>query len=184
MRKRKISNGPQQMGCSDGAKMLIDQMKEHPEEFRGYAGKFRGMVETAQEVVRGAMRSMSKRDARAIMAAAETHLFEVWLAEEVLTSIMKPKPEVEKDTSMTATFGHRAVGKSVLSQLSGNAIPNSAYSNGNIAGNTASNTINSQQYIEQVHRAEMDRYKMELGRYEQEEQKYAMRNTKPFKDFL
>lgn len=180
MRKRKISNGPQQMGCSDGAKMLIDQMKEHPEEFRGYAGKFRGMVETAQEVVRGAMRSMSKRDAHAIMAAAETHLFEVWLAEEVLTSIMKPKPEVEKDTSMTATFGHRAVGKSVLSQLSGNAISNSAYSNGNIA----SNTINSQQYTEQVYRAEMDRYKMELEKQRQEEQKYAMRNTKPFKNFL
>lgn len=180
MRKRKISNGPQQMGCSDGAKMLIDQMKEHPEEFRGYAGKFASMLDMAQDVVRGAMRSMSKRDAHAIMAAAETHLFEVWLAEEVLTSIMKPKPEVEKDTSMTATFGHRAVGKSVLSQLSGNAISNSVFANGNIA----SNTINSQQYIEQVHRAEMDRYKMELERQRQEEQKYAMRNTKPFKDFL
>lgn len=179
MRKRKISNGPQQMGCSDGAKMLIDQMKEHPEEFRGYAGKFRGMVETAQEVVRGAMRSMSKRDAHAIMAAAETHLFEVWLAEEVLTSIMKPKPEVEKDTSMTATFGHRAVGKSVLSQMSGNAISNSVFANGNIASNTASNS----QYAH-VYEQSLANHRMELEKQRQEEQKYAMRNTKPFKEFL
>lgn len=178
MRKRKISNGPQQMGCSDGAKMLIDQMKEHPEEFRGYAGKFASMLDMAQGVVRGAMRSMSKRDAHAIMAAAETHLFEVWLAEEVLTSIMKPKPEVEKDTSMTATFGHRAVGKSVLSQLSGNAISNSVFANGNIA----SNTINSQ--YAHVYEQSLANHRMELERQRQEEQKYAMRNTKPVKDFL
>ena len=177
MRKRKISNGPQQMGCSDGAKMLIDQMKEHPEEFRGYAGKFTSILDKARTATQGGVTTMSKRDVIAIMDAAETHLYEVWLAEDVLTSIMKPKPEVEKDTSMTATFGHRAVGKSALDQLQGATISKSIYSNDTIGAKPS-------QYMEQVYRKEMDRYKMELERQRQQENEYAMRITKPFENFL
>lgn len=96
MPKRKISSGPTQpqQGCSDGAKMLIEQMKVHPEEFRGLNGKFSGTLERAQEVARGATRNMSKRDAHAIVAAAETHLFEVWLAADVLTKMMQPKQDL------------------------------------------------------------------------------------------
>lgn len=83
--------------------MLIDQMKEHPEEFRGFAGKFAGTLELAQEVQRGATRSMSKRDAAAIVEAAQTHLFEVWLAEDVLTKMMQPKQELDKVAWGTTT---------------------------------------------------------------------------------
>lgn len=149
MPKRKTSSGPQQLDCSDGAKMLIDQMKEHPEEFKGYAGKFTSMLDKARAATQGGITTMSKRDGIAIMAAAETHLYEVWLAEDVLTNIMQPKPEVE---------------------------------------NAWGNATTPSQYIEQVHRMEQERYKlqMERERYEQEEFKrreyeHAMRSTKPFK---
>ena len=75
--------------------MLIDQMKEHPEEFREYAGKFASLLDTANNALQGTLRNicMSKRDAAAILTAAETHLYEVWLAEDVLTRMMTPKQE-------------------------------------------------------------------------------------------
>lgn len=97
MPKRKISSGPTQpqQGCSDGAKMLIEQMKANPDEFRGYSGKFTTWLDTAQDVVRsGVVRGMSKRDAAAIVAAAEEHLYEVWLAADVLTKMMAPKQDL------------------------------------------------------------------------------------------
>ena len=78
---------------------------------------------------------------------------------------------------MTATFGHRAVGKSALDQLQGATISNSIYSNDTIGAKTS-------QYMEQVYRKEMDRYKMELERQRQQENEYAMRITKPFENFL
>jgi hypothetical protein len=73
--------------------MLIDQMKEHPEAFRGYGGKFANLLDAARDAIQGTLRNtwMSQRDATAILAAAETHLYEVWLAEDVLTAIMNPK---------------------------------------------------------------------------------------------
>lgn len=182
MPKRKTSIGPQPLDCSDGAKMLIDQMKEHPEEFKGYAGKFTAILDMAREATQGAHRNvkMSERDANAIMAAAEEHLYEVWLAEDVLTSIMQPKPEVEQ--AWGTTTGRSGGKSSVLGQLQGGTISNSIYSNGNIG---ASNVTTSQ-YIEQVYRSEVDRYKMELEKHEREdferrEREHAMRITKPFK---
>ncbi len=177
MPKRKTSIGPQQLDCSDGAKMLIDQMKEHPEEFRGYAGTFRSMLEMALDVARGAARNMSKRDAAAIMGAAETHLYEVWLAEDVLTQIMQPKEEpvqyreaMRLDSSGTLGIGIRAPGKSFLQ---GAGTPKSMFVDDNA---TAS------QY-EQVYQIEVAKYKAELEKLRQQDLEHARRNTKPFKFF-
>ena len=174
MPKRTNSSGPRQMDCSDGAKMLIDQMKEHPEEFRGYAGKFTAMLDKAREAIQGLHRNvwMSKRDAEAILAAAETHLYEVWLAEDVLTAIMLPR---EEEQSMKATFAHRAVGKSVLGQMTG----------ANITSNTIANNTWGPSYED--HMREMERYKMEAAKQEdfkRRELEHALRNTKPFGKFL
>lgn len=193
MPKRKTSIGPQQLDCSDGAKMLIEQMKLHPEEFKGYAGKFTSILDKARTATQGGVTAMSKRDVIAIMDAAETHLYEVWLAEEVLTQIMKPKPEEEEEEEKAwGTTTGRSPGKSVFGQeamridSSGNfgigAQP-SPFS-GNIIA--ASNATSTSQYIEQVYRIEQEKYalKLERERYEQEEFKrreheHAMRNTKP-----
>jgi hypothetical protein len=111
---------------------------------------------------------MSKRDAHAILAAAETHLYEVWLAEDVLVALVGPKPEVEKSPYVTGTG--RALGKSVLGQ--GTIQPGGFYEN-----NTA-----TAQHIEQVYRMEQEKYRLEQRRIQDNE--YAQRNTKPFKDFL
>jgi hypothetical protein len=155
------------MDCSDGAKMLIDQMKQHPEEFRGYAGKFTSMLDMARDAEQGALRNvkMSTRDAEAILAAAETHLYEVWLAEDVLTTIMQPKEEV-----------NRAPHKLGVWQ---GAVPPGSVITTNIASNTATS-----QYIEQAYQMERAKYQMELEKLRQRDNEHAMRLTKPFTNFL
>lgn len=155
MPKRRISSGPQQ-DCSDGAKMLIEQMKLHPEEFKGYAGKFTNLLDTAREASQGLHRNvkMSQRDSAAILAAAEEHLYEVWLAEDVLTNMMAPKPESEKDMVYAA--------------------PVKADRNNSVY-------INEAYRMEQA-RYEMERRQMED--FKQREDEYAMRNTKPFGKFI
>jgi hypothetical protein len=149
--------------------MLIDQMKEHPEEFRGYAGKFTNMLDMAREANQGLQRNvkMSQRDAAAILAAAETHLYEVWLAEDVLTTIMRPKPEVEEPKYK--------VGSGVLRQ--------GAISNAALYNNAISN-LSTDQYAEQAYQIELAKYKAELAKQRQQENEYALRITKPFKPFI
>jgi len=156
--------------------MLIDQMKEHPEEFRGYAGKFRSMLDTAYDIGQGVHRGniMSLRDAKAILAAAETHLYEVWLAADVLTTLMQPKAnEVEK--SPYATSSGRGGGKSMLGSLVNQAQPPWA--------GTAVTSTSYPPDIDQVYRMEKEKYRMELERHRRQENEYAMRTTKPFGDF-
>lgn len=144
--------------------MLIDQMKEHPEEFRGYGAKFTGMLDMARDALQGPLRNvwMSQRDATAIMAAAETHLYEVWLAEDVLTTIMRPKVEAEELKYPKASTG-------VLRQ-------------GAISNSTLSNNTAASQY-EQAYQMELAKYKAELAKQRQQENEYAMRLTKPFGNF-
>jgi hypothetical protein len=142
--------------------MLIDQMKQHPEEFRGFAGKFAGTLELAQEVQRGATRNMSKRDAAAIVEAAQTYLFEVWLAEDVLTKMMQPEQKLEKYAQGTTG---RSPGKSVLGTMTG----------ANIANNTWGPS-----YEEHL----QERYKMEIEKQWRQVNDRTLRNTKPFKSFI
>lgn len=171
MPKRTTSSGPQQLDCSDGAKMLIDQMKANPEDFRGYGAKFANLLDTAHDARMGTLRNiwMSKRDATAILAAAEEHLYEVWLAEDVLTLMMAPKEEPEK--SWGATTG-RSVNK--LGIWQGVVPPGSV-----ATANTASNTITAQ--YDAAYQMEKERYRMELEKLRQQEHEHAMRNTKPYK---
>lgn len=148
--------------------MLIDQMKEHPEEFRGYGAKFIGMLDMARDANQGLQRNvkMSQRDAAAILAAAETHLYEVWLAEDVLTTIMQPKEE----QPMKATFANRAVGKSVIGQ--GAIQPGGFYET-----NTAASRY------DQAYQLELAKLKVELEKQRLQEQDYALRITKPLGGF-
>jgi hypothetical protein len=159
------------MDCSDGAKMLIDQMKEHPEEFRGYAGKFTNLLESARDALQGTLRNirMSTRDAEAILAAAETHLYEVWLAEDVLTQIMNPKEEAGEKMYATPV-------KAGLGALKGANISNSIYSPSNTWGPSYED-----------HMREMERYKMEAAKQEdfkRRELEHALRTAKPFTGFI
>jgi hypothetical protein len=183
MPKRKISSGPTQpqQDCSDGAKMLIEQMKLHPEEFKGYAGKFTNLLDTAREASQGMHRNvrMSARDATAILDAADEHLYEVWLAEDVLTMMMRPKEEPEKDVKYATP---------VKGGLWQGAVPNPVYTGNHITSNTMANigssNIGTAQYGEPEYQRELARYKMEMQKLRREEEEHAMRTTKSIKGFL
>jgi hypothetical protein len=98
----------EELNCSDGAKMLIERMQTHPQEFKfGSNTKFGRILVTAREVMRGEPRDMSKRDAEALVKAAEAYLFEAWLAEDVITQLMPPE---RKQVNVTP----RGISKSVL----------------------------------------------------------------------
>lgn len=173
MPKRTTSSGKPQLDCSDGAKMLIDQMKEHPEEFRGYGAKFTNLLDIAREVVLGNPRQMTKRDANAIVVAAETHLYEVWLAEDVLTSIMRPKeePVQYREAMRLGTNGSLGV----------SAITASTFASGGFTTSLRdTNTAVTSQYDQAHQRLLAKRDQEALNRQENE---HAMRSTKPFKGF-
>lgn len=159
--------------------MLIDQMKQHPEEFRGFAGKFTSILDMARETAQGLSRNvkMSQRDAVAIMAAAEEHLYEVWLAEEVLTNMMRPKPNEHEEMYVKSSSKplHGTIGNSFVNHnLTTNTFTNT------VANTTAGSAFSdptaqiSRLVEEKINYALEDRARRER----------ALRNTKPFKDFL
>lgn len=85
--------------CSDGAKMLIERMKTHPQEFRGGNARWATVVNQMLAVRRGGMENnlmMSRRDANALWAAFEQHVMEPALNEHAVTELMTPKAERKK----------------------------------------------------------------------------------------
>jgi hypothetical protein len=165
MPKRKTSTGPQtNPGCSDGALLVITRMQSNPEDFRGYDARLRDVLEAAQRTLTqpgtaSAAYQMSRRDAQAIMTAAETYLFEPWLMESVLRAISPA--QARKEVGLTT--GH------LISNASSN-----------IYATTSANAVSSPTFSESFQR-EMERYKQED--FKRREYEYAM-NKKPFGSFV
>jgi hypothetical protein len=132
----------------------------------------------ARDAVQGTLRNIqvSKRDAEAILAAAETHLYEVWLAEDVLTRIMLPKQEDEPEKVYATPV------KAGLWQGNGAANTVTHSLGSRITANIASSS--TAQYVEQVYRMEQEKYRLELEKLRQQDNEHAMRNTKPFTGFI
>lgn len=94
-----------ELNCSDGAKMLIERMQSNPEEFKNtYDARWRDILDCARAVVNDDEHSelISKRDAKAIMAAYDTHILEPRLAERIINELMEPeKSKKPKKQPMT-----------------------------------------------------------------------------------
>ena len=175
MPKRKTSTGPQtNPGCSDGALLVITRMQSNPEDFRGYDARLRDVLEAAQRTLTqpgtaSAAYQMSRRDAQAIMTAAETYLFEPWLMESVLRAIAPAQPRKEVGLT-TGRLSSNSLGVGITAPAS------KLYAN-----NTASATTWAPTFEESFQR-EMERYKQE----EAKRRAYGSvtRTTKPFGDFV
>jgi len=88
-----------ELDCSDGAKMLIERMKEYPQEFRGGSARWSMVIHQVLQVRRGGVENnimMSKRDMNALWDAFERHVMETALAEHVITRMMEPELERKK----------------------------------------------------------------------------------------
>ena len=92
-----------ELNCSDGAKLLIEQMRADPEKFARYR-PWQDLIDHAINTAEGKNYSkvMSRRDAQALYAAYETHILEPKLAERVLNELMEPK-EKEKTAKQLLT---------------------------------------------------------------------------------
>jgi hypothetical protein len=148
-------------------------MQSNPEDFRGYDARLRDVLEAAQRTLTqpgtaSAAYQMSRRDAQAIMTAAETYLFEPWLMESVLRAIAPAQPRKEVGLT-TGRLSSNSLGVGTLAPAS------KLYAN-----NIASNAVSSPTFSESFQR-EMERYKQED--FKRREYEYAM-NKKPFGSFV
>ena len=86
-----------ELNCSDGAKLLIEQMKADPEKFAKYR-PWQDLIDHAINTAEGRHYSkvMSRRDAQALYEAYETHILEPKLAERVLNELMEPEEKKTK----------------------------------------------------------------------------------------
>jgi hypothetical protein len=82
----------QELDCSPAAKMLIERMQTHPEDFM-YGGKLYRMTEQAQ---------MSARDKKAYNAAHDLYLLEPQLMARVLEKLLAQPDEDERMPKLTA----------------------------------------------------------------------------------
>lgn len=145
MPKRKTSSGPQTYpDCSDAAQILIARMQSDPEDFRGYESRFRDLLDAAQRSMHNPTTAspayqMSRRDAAAIMEAAEKYLFEPWLMERVLTTLTTvPESKQEKQGGyiFRAPDPRQLYSNGGLVGAQGAAITGSIYSPSNTVSNT------------------------------------------------
>lgn len=91
----------QELNCSDAAKMLIERMATHPDDFEP-GGRFWGVMQHLVEGggVGGAFSIMSKRDEEAVEAAAQ-QLYENKLMEYVLRKLLVKDEEVRLGQSVS-----------------------------------------------------------------------------------
>jgi hypothetical protein len=87
----------QEMDCSDAARMLIERMQTHPEDF-GYGGKLYRLLDIEQ---------MSTRDMKAFKDAHDRYIKEPNLMARVLEALLA-QPEKEEKNKVIAARGYQA----------------------------------------------------------------------------
>lgn len=87
----------QEMDCSDAARMLIERMQTHPEDF-GYGGKLYRLLDIEQ---------MSTRDMKAFKDAHDRYIKEPNLMARVLEALLA-QPEKEDKNKVIAARGYQA----------------------------------------------------------------------------
>ena len=102
------------MDCSDAAKMLIERMQTHPEEF-AYGGKMYGVYEGTR---------VSARDKAAITAAYEKYILEPRLMAEVLQALLAQPEEEDIGLVKFKTQGRYAMGMTDPKLLYGSPVRN------------------------------------------------------------
>lgn len=102
----------QNLDCSDGAKILLTQMRENPQDFLTYSGRFRTIMNALVSSSKGSLDMPSTRDAAALQLGIEM-LREHRLMEEVM-NVISGAAEREQET---ATYKLRNYGKSVSTSI-------------------------------------------------------------------
>jgi len=89
------------LNCSEGARMLIERMQSHPDDFK-YNGRFSRIADQIRGNTPVGYADMSDRDRSALTAAYEKHIMEPALTEYVVDEIFNgdKRREEEKQNAL------------------------------------------------------------------------------------
>ena len=137
-----------ELNCSEGARMLIERMQTHPDDFK-QRGRFFWVAEKIQRLSPIGLNEMSERDWNALRDAFGKTILEPWLTETVVDEIFNGDTRREEEQQayahVSGTYSQR-LGQSMMgtkNQLAANMI--SGYSDPrNTYGNAISNPAQGQ----------------------------------------
>jgi len=89
----------EELNCSEGARMLIERMQSHPDEFK-YNGRFMTIVDQILGKVPAGFSSLSDRDDDALTAAFEKYIMEPSLTEYVVDEIFNGEKRRKEEQEM------------------------------------------------------------------------------------
>lgn len=94
----------EELNCSEGARMLIERMQSHPDDFK-YNGRFSRIADQIRGNTPVGYADMSDRDRSALTAAYEKHIMEPALTEYVVDEIFNgdKRREEEKQNAVSSS---------------------------------------------------------------------------------
>jgi len=94
----------EELNCSEGARMLIERMQSHPQEFKSN-GRFSRIVDQILGNVPAGFCELSDRDDDALTAAFEKYIMEPALTEYVVDEIFNgEKRRAEEDQTLNSKY--------------------------------------------------------------------------------
>lgn len=135
-----------ELNCSEGARMLIERMQTHPDDFK-QRGRFFWVAEKIQMLSPIGLNEMSERDWNALRDAFGKTILEPWLTETVVDEIFNGENRrAEAQQTISNQYAH-ALGQSMMgtknqiaaNMLSGFHDPRNTY--GNAISNPAQGQI-------------------------------------------
>jgi hypothetical protein len=139
-----------ELNCSEGARMLIERMQTHPDDFK-QRGRFFWVAEKIQRLSPIGLNEMSERDWNALRDAFGKTILEPWLTETVVDEIFngeKRREEEQKAYAQTSSAYSQRLAQSMMgtkNQMATGLLVGSGFSDPrNTYGNAISNPAQGQ----------------------------------------
>lgn len=121
----------EELNCSEGARMLIERMQSHPQEFKRN-GRFSGIVDQILGNVPAGFCELSDRDDDALTAAFEKYIMEPSLTEYVVDEIFNGEKRRQEEQEMQQREIQARYTKALAASMAStkNAVSNSVIGGG------------------------------------------------------
>ena len=137
----------EELNCSEGARMLIERMQSHPDDFK-YNGRFSRIADQIRGNTPVGYADMSDRDRRVLTAAYDKHIMEPALTEYVVDEIFngdKRREEERQNITNKYTASLAASMATTKNQIAAGMLSGGFLDPRNTYGNALSNPAQGQQ---------------------------------------